>query len=68
VRDDWREIAELLLRKSEISGKVLSSGMKTVERDPLLDWLLLLSMERIVWIEPVGERVRETKFSTRIGG
>ena len=68
MRDDWREIAELLLRKSEISGKVLSSGMKTVERDPLLDWLLLLSMERIVWIEPVGERVRETKFSTRIGG
>ena len=67
MRDDWREIAELLLRKSEISGKVLSSGMKTVERDPLLDWLLLLSMERIVWIEPVGERVRETKFSTRIG-
>jgi hypothetical protein len=58
-----------LLWKSDISGKVLSGGTKTVERDPSLDWLLLLSMERMVWIiEPVGERVREAESSTRIGG
>jgi len=44
------ETEELLLWKSDISGKVLSSGTKTVEQDPLLDWLLLLSMERILWM------------------
>ena len=51
-----------------MSGKVLSGGTKTVERDPLLDWLLLLSMERMVRIEPVGERVTEAESGTRIGG
>jgi hypothetical protein len=51
-----------------MSGKVLSGGTKTVDRDPLLDWLLLLSMERIVRIEPVGERVTEAESGTWIGG
>ena len=45
AKDDWREAAELLLWKSDISGKVLSGGTKTIEQDPLLDWLLLLSMD-----------------------
>ena len=59
---------ELLLWKSDISGKVLSGGTKTVERDPLLDWLLSLPIERMVRIEPVGERVTEAESGTRIGG
>ena len=57
-----------MLWKSDISRKVLGGGTKTVERDPLLDSLLLLSMERIVRIEPVGERVTEAESGTWIGG
>ena len=49
-------------------GNVLRVGTKTVDRDPLLDWLLLLSMERMVRIEPVGERVTEAESGTKIGG
>jgi hypothetical protein len=54
--------------ESDISGKVLSGGTKTVEQDPLPGWLLLLSIEGIVRIEPMGERVTEAESGTRIGG
>jgi hypothetical protein len=63
--EDARDETEgLLLWKSDISGKVLSGGTKTVERDPLLNWLLSLSMERMVRIETVGE----AESGIKIGG
>ena len=68
AREDQRETAEELLWKSDISGKVLRGGTMTVERDPLQDWLLLLLMERIVWMEPVGEQFTEAESGTVIDG
>lgn len=40
-----------------MSGMELRGGTKTVERDPIEVELLLLSTDRIVRMEPVGERV-----------
>lgn len=53
--------------KSEISGMELSGGTKTVDRDPLLEWLASLSIVWIVRIEPVGDRVTDTESWTLIG-
>jgi hypothetical protein len=63
ARDDRRETSEVLLWRSDISGNVLRGGTQTIERDPLL-----LSMERIVRIDLVGERVMEAESDTMIGG
>ena len=54
--------------KSDISSKELRGGTKTVEREPLallvpLVRLVRLSIERIVRIDPVGERVTEDSGS-----
>lgn len=58
-------------RKSDIDGRECIGGTKTVERDPVLELLLLLSMERIVRIdpviEPVGERVTDEESGIEIG-
>lgn len=53
--------------KSEMSGSVLSGGTKTVDRDPLLTRLTLLSIDKIVLMEPVGERVTDTESGTATG-
>ena len=66
TKDDWRE-SDAVDMKSEISGRVLSGGTNTVEREPLLEMLLRLSTERIVLIEPVGERVMEAESGTATG-
>lgn len=42
---------------AEMSKRSLRGGTNTVEREPLLVTLLLLSMDSIVLIDPVGERV-----------
>lgn len=42
-----------------MSGRELRGGTKTVEREPTLEVLLRLSMDKIVLIDPVGERVME---------
>ena len=52
---------------SEMSGRELSGGTKTVDRDPLLEWLASLSIVSIVLLEPVGERVTDTESGTLIG-
>lgn len=46
---------------------MLSGGTRTVEREPFLDTLLRLSMDRIVLMEPVGERVTEAESGTATG-
>ncbi len=45
TKDDWRE-SDAVDMKSEMSGRVLSGGTNTVEREPLLETLLRLSTER----------------------
>lgn len=42
-----------------MSGRELRGGTKTVEREPTLELLLRLSIDKIVLIDPVGERVME---------
>jgi len=67
TRDERREVLDLPDRegepvkdwKSDIDGILLSGGTNTVEREPVEMPLLLLEVERIVRIEPVGERVTE---------
>jgi hypothetical protein len=68
-KDDWREsgLPEVVETKSEISGRELSGGTKTVEREPVETLLALLSIERMVRMEPVGERVTETESGTTTG-
>lgn len=66
TKDDWRE-RDAVDMKSEMSGRVLSGGTKTVEREPFLDTMLRLSMERIVPMEPVGERVADAESGTTTG-
>ena len=66
TKDDWRE-SDAVDMKSEMSGRVLSGGTNTVEREPLLETLLRLSTERIVLIDPVGERVMEAESGTTTG-
>ena len=51
---------------SEMSEMELSRETKTVDRDPLLVWLALLSTVSIVPMEPVGERVTDTESGTLI--
>lgn len=67
TKEDWRERPEVVETKSDMSGNELRGGTKTVEREPLLDTLLLLSMDKIVLIDPVGERVTEAESGTATG-
>ena len=55
--------------KSEIEGREPKGGTKTVEREPLLELLLLLSYDIMVRMEPVieGERVTEDESGRAIG-
>jgi hypothetical protein len=52
-----------------MEGREPMGGTKTVEREPLLDSLLLLSYDMIVAIEPVieGERATEDESGRAIG-
>jgi hypothetical protein len=62
IRDAWRESSD-----EGISGITSNGSMKTVEADPLLELALVqLSMDRMVPIEPVGERVEVVV--TEVGG
>ena len=63
MRDAWRETLDI--EPGEwISGIVSNGGTKTVEADPLLVLTLVrLSIDRIVPIEPVGERVSERSIT-----
>lgn len=45
----------------------LRGGTNNVDRDPLLEWLASLSIVRIVWMEPVGDRVTDTESGTLLG-
>lgn len=68
---DLDEVEETLEEKSGIEGRDRRGGTKTVDREPLLDVLLLLSIERIVRIDPVidpvGERVIEEESGIAMG-
>jgi len=66
MKEVWRDKDAVEL-KSDISGKELRGGTKTVDRDPLLVWLELLLIVRIVRIDPVGERVTDTESGTETG-
>lgn len=66
---DLYEPDDALELKSDMEGREPMGGTKTVEREPLLDSLLLLSYDMIVAIEPVieGERVTEDESGRAIG-
>ena len=63
------EEEDALELKSEMEGRDPRGGTKTVEREPVLELLLLLSYDMIVWMEPVieGERVTEEESGRAIG-
>lgn len=49
------EKVDRVSKSSEMSGILLRGGTKTVDREPTLDELEVVSMERIVRMEPVGD-------------
>jgi hypothetical protein len=55
--------------KSEMDGRELRGGTKTVEREPVLELLAVLSSDMIVRMEPVieGERATEDDSGRAIG-
>lgn len=63
------EDEEELDEKSGIDGRDLKGGTKMVDREPLLDTLLVLSIERMVRMEPAtdGERVMEEESGIATG-
>jgi hypothetical protein len=63
------EEEDALELKSEMSGREPRGGTKTVEREPVLELLLLLSYDIMVRMEPVieGERVTEDESGRAIG-
>jgi hypothetical protein len=60
---------EALEPKSDIDGRELRGGTKTVEREPVLELLVRLSTDIMVLIEPVieGERATEDDSGKAMG-